>query len=55
MIAQSRRLRSLPFRSPARYSKAEMLSPSLPSGFIEPCLPTPSRTVPIGPGLLMPE
>jgi bifunctional non-homologous end joining protein LigD len=22
--------------------------PSLPSGFIEPCLPTPSRTVPIG-------
>jgi bifunctional non-homologous end joining protein LigD len=24
--------------------------PSLPSGFIEPCLPTPSRTVPIGRG-----
>jgi bifunctional non-homologous end joining protein LigD len=27
-----------------------MLSPSLPIGFIEPCLPTPSLTVPIGPG-----
>jgi ATP-dependent DNA ligase len=27
-----------------------MLSPYLPTGFIEPCLPTPSRTVPIGPG-----
>jgi bifunctional non-homologous end joining protein LigD len=25
-----------------------MLSPSLPTGFIEPCLPTPSRTVPDG-------
>jgi bifunctional non-homologous end joining protein LigD len=27
-----------------------MLSPSLPSGFIEPCLPTPARTVPTGSG-----
>jgi bifunctional non-homologous end joining protein LigD len=27
-----------------------MLSPSFPSGFIKPCLPTPSRTVPNGPG-----
>jgi len=26
-----------------------MLSPSFPSGFIKPCLPTPSRNVPDGP------
>src|SRR5215471_9552441 len=25
-------------------------SPAYPTGFIEPCLPTPSRTVPAGPG-----
>jgi bifunctional non-homologous end joining protein LigD len=34
---------------PARYARRAMLSRVHPAGFIEPCLPTPSRTVPTGP------
>jgi bifunctional non-homologous end joining protein LigD len=34
---------------PARYARRLMHAPVRPAGFIEPCLPTPSRTVPSGP------
>ena len=50
MLDGSGRPEILAFRTGRRYSRAAMLSPPLPSGFIEPCLPTPSRTVPNGRG-----
>jgi bifunctional non-homologous end joining protein LigD len=42
----------LAFPAAGRYALLLMLSrsPTFPAGFIEPCLPTPSRTVPNGPG-----